>query len=137
VKSTNPEEAEIRHTLLRFEHRSAPVLPRRLFFRRVALGTVIGFGLLGGALAVGMIGYHLTEHMPWLDAFANAAMILSGMGPLSPIQTSAGKLFAGCYALFSGLAFITIAGVMLGPFVHRLFHRFLLAEDPSEMDQDT
>lgn len=129
VKSIPSDEAEVRHALLRFERRTAPILPRPLFFRRVALGTAIGFGLLGGALAIGMIGYHLTEHMPWLDAFANAAMILSGMGPLSPIQTSAGKFFAGCYALFSGLAFITIVGVVLGPFVHRLFHRFLLADD--------
>jgi hypothetical protein len=130
-------EAEVSHSLLKFERHTAPLLPRPLFYRRVALGTVIGFGLLSAALFAGMIGYHITEKMPWLDAFANAAMILSGMGPLSPIQTSAGKLFAGCYALFSGLAFITIAGVVLGPFVHRLFHRFLLADDQAgEKDSD-
>lgn len=124
----NEIEAEVSH-LLRLERRTAPLLPRPLFFRRVALGGAIGLGLLSVALFAGMLGYHLTEHMPWLDAFANAAMILSGMGPLAPLQTSAGKLFAGCYALFSGLAFITIVGVILGPFVHRIFHRFHLADD--------
>jgi len=122
-------EVEVSHSLLKFERRTAPLLPRPLFFRRVALGALIGLALLGGALAIGMIGYHLTEKMGWLDAFANAAMILSGMGPLAPLQTSAGKLFAGCYALFSGLAFITIVGVILGPFLHRIFHRFLLQDD--------
>jgi hypothetical protein len=67
--------------------------------------------------------------MGWIDAFANASMILSGMGPLGTLQTKAGKLFAGCYALFSGLAFITLVGVVLAPFIHRAFHRFHLADD--------
>ena len=70
--------------------------------------------------------------MSWLDAFTNAAMILSGMGPVATLQTSGGKFFAGCYALFSGLAFITLAGVILGPFVHRAVHRFHLADDEAE-----
>lgn len=131
------DEAEVCHSLIKFERRSAPLLPPALFIRRVALSVLIGLSLLAIALLAGMLGYHLTEHMSWLDAFANAAMILSGMGPLAPIQTNAGKLFAGCYALFSGLAFITIAGVVLGPFIHRLFHRFLLPDDPpDEKDAD-
>ncbi len=121
-------EAEVCHSLIRLERRTSPLLPRPLFFRRVALATGIGLGLLAAALFAGMLGYHVTEKMSWLDAFANAAMILSGMGPLAPIQTAAGKLFAGCYALFSGLAFITIVGVVLGPFLHRIFHRFLLPD---------
>ena len=130
-------EAEVSHSLFRFEHHSAPLLSRTLFFRRAAGGMAIGLGLLGGALGIGMIGYHVTEHMSWLDAFANAAMILSGMGPLAPMQTGAGKFFAGCYALFSGLAFITICGVVLAPFVHRLFHRFLLGiDDTDEKNSD-
>lgn len=73
-----------------------------------------------------MCGYHWFEDMPWVDAFVNAAMILSGMGPLGPLQTWGGKLFAGCYALYSGLAVIVTAGVMLAPIVHRVVHRFHL-----------
>ena len=134
ARDKNEIEAEVSH-LLKLERRTAPLLPRALFLRRVALGIGIGFALLAGALFAGVLGYHLTERMSWLDAFANAAMILSGMGPLATLQTTAGKLFAGCYALFSGLAFITIVGVILGPFIHRLFHRFLLADDrDSEAD---
>jgi hypothetical protein len=125
-------KAKVRRSLLTLEHRTAPLLPRPLFFRRAALGALLGFGLLSAALFAGMLGYHLTEHLLWLDSFVNAAMILSGMGPVAPMVTSAGKLFAGCYALFSGLAFITIVGVILAPFVHRIFHRFHLADDSDE-----
>ena len=76
-----------------------------------------------------MAGYHFLEKLPWLDAFLNASMILSGMGPVAPIQTSAGKLFAGCYALFSGLALITSIGVVFAPVFHRFLHRFHLEPD--------
>ena len=79
-----------------------------------------------------MIGYHHFENQSWLDAFVNAAMILSGMGPLTPLQTSAGKLFAGFYALFSGLAFITTVGIILAPVVHRFFHKFHLEHDSQD-----
>jgi hypothetical protein len=129
------DEAEVSHSLLRLEPRTAPLLPRPLFYRRAALGVAIGGGFLSVALFGGMLGYHLTEHLSWIDSFVNAAMILSGMGPVTPMETSAGKLFAGCYALFSGLAFISIVGIMLAPFVHRVFHRFHLADD-SAGDKD-
>lgn len=82
--------------------------------------------LLLPALGLGILGYHFLEHLPWLDAFASAAMILSGMGPLAPLETSAGKIFAGCYALFSGLLFITVAGIILAPLGHRVLHKFHL-----------
>jgi len=114
---------------MQYENRHAPLLPRRQFYHRIARTARLGGALILVALGIGMVGYRGTEHMSWLDAFANAAMILSGMGPLGTLQTSAGKLFAGCYALFSGLVFITLAGVMLAPFVHRAFHRFHLADD--------
>jgi hypothetical protein len=119
-----------RRALINFENLHAPLLPRRLFYRRVARTGLIATGLLLLALGAGMVGYRMTEHMGWIDAFANAAMILSGMGPLGTLQTGAGKVFAGCYALFSGLAFITLVGVVLAPFIHRIFHRFHLADDP-------
>lgn len=73
-----------------------------------------------------MAGYHVFEGMGWVDAFTNAAMILSGMGPANPLQTTAGKIFAGVYALFSGLAFISAAGVVFAPIFHRFLHKFHL-----------
>ena len=76
-----------------------------------------------------MLGYHWLEHMRWIDAFANAAMILSGMGPIDPLKTDGGKLFAGLYAIYSGLAVIIIAGVVFAPVVHRFLHRFHLDLD--------
>ena len=109
-----------------FEHRTNPLLPRNVFYRRVALSLLISGGLLLPALSIGMMGYHFLEHLSWLDAFANAAMILSGMGPLTPLETSVGKFFAGCYALFSGLLFITVAGIIFAPIGHRLLHKFHL-----------
>src|SRR5215472_2971268 len=109
-----------------FEHRKEALLPRRVFYRRVARGFAIASVLIGFALGIGMIGYHLLESLNWVDAFANAAMILSGMGPLAPLQTTAGKIFAGCYALFSGLAFLTSVGVFFAPIFHRLLHKFHL-----------
>lgn len=85
----------------------------------------VSFGILFVIIAqfIGMVGYHYTESMSWIDAFVNAAMILSGMGPVSPLNTFGGKLFAGCYALFSGLAFIAIIALIFAPVVHRFFHK--------------
>jgi hypothetical protein len=80
--------------------------------------------LVAVSLAVGMAGYHVYEGLPWIDAFLNASMILSGMGPLLSPATTGGKLFAGFYALYSGLAVLVIAAVIFGPIVHRFLHRF-------------
>lgn len=118
-----------------FEHRTSPLLPRSAFYRRMARSLLLGFSLLAFALGLGMMGYHFLERLGWLDAFANAAMILSGMGPLAPLQTSAGKLFAGCYALFSGLLFISVAGIILAPLGHRLMHKFHLEAAEKKADR--
>ncbi|HVW20850.1 MAG TPA: hypothetical protein VHC86_06510 [Opitutaceae bacterium] len=112
-----------------YERRTEPLLPRRRFYRRILRTALAGGVFLVFALGLGMVGYHLTEQMSWIDSFANAAMILSGMGPLGNLQSHAGKIFAGCYALFSGLAFITVTGFILAPFAHRMFHRFHLADE--------
>ncbi len=79
-----------------------------------------------------MAGYHHFEKMGWIDAYANAAMILSGMGPLAPMQTTGGKLFAGTYALYSGLVVIIATGLILAPVVHRALHRFHMASEQKE-----
>jgi hypothetical protein len=73
-----------------------------------------------------MCGYHFLEQLPWIDALLNASMILGGMGPVDPIKTEAGKIFASCYALYSGLAIISVAGLLLAPVVHRFLHKFHL-----------
>ena len=78
------------------------------------------------SLLAGVCGYHFFEHLPWVDALLNASMILGGMGPVVPVKTQAGKIFASFYALYSGLALITIAGLLLAPVVHRLLHKFHL-----------
>lgn len=108
----------------RFETRSHPLASREVFLRRLLGSIATGFGLIALSLWAGMAGYHGFEGLSWLDSFLNASMILSGMGPLDQPQTVGGKLFAGLYALYSGLAVILIAGVIFGPVVHRFLHRF-------------
>jgi hypothetical protein len=113
-----------RRHLFRYESRHQPLLPRREFARRLGRSIAAASLLIGVSLAGGMAGYHYIEGMAWIDAFANAAMILSGMGPLGTLQTWGGKLFAGLYALYSGLVLVAATGIILAPVVHRLLHRF-------------
>jgi len=101
------------------------IKPAKLYLH-LARNIVWGFLLTGAALFIGMLGYHFTEHMSWIDSFMNASMILSGMGPATSITTSAGKLFAGFYALFSGLAFIAIIVIILSPVMHQFFRKIHL-----------
>jgi ABC-type transport system involved in cytochrome c biogenesis permease component len=115
-----------------FEPRSSPLAPRRTYYARLARSIAAGLLIVIAALLAGMLGYHRFEGMIWIDAFANAAMILSGMGPLAPLTTTAGKLFAGCYALFSGLAFIAVIGVVIAPMAHRFLHRFHLEAEEQD-----
>ena len=98
-----------------FESRKKQLLPQRAFYARVARSLALAFAIVLVSLGIGMAGYHAFEELPWLDAFLNAAMILGGMGPVATIQTTGGKLFAGCYALFSGLALITTVAVVFAP----------------------
>jgi hypothetical protein len=118
-----------------FEHRSKPLLPRREYYRRIARHAALGFSVIAVALGIGITGYHFFEKLPWIDAFVNAAMILSGMGPVATLQTVGGKIFAGCYALFSGLALIAILGIIFAPVIHRSLHKFHL-EDEGRLKKD-
>jgi hypothetical protein len=129
--------ASRRRSILGWESKRDPLLPAAAFAKRLAASFAAVCVLITVSMLIGMAGYHFIEHMPWIDAFANAAMILSGMGPLAPLQTSAGKLFAGFYALYSGLALILGTGVLLGPLLHRLMHRFHLEDaDAASGDKD-
>jgi hypothetical protein len=109
---------------LGFETKHEPLLSRRAFAKRLARNFAAASLLIGISLIIGMVGYHHFEQMAWIDAFVNAAMILSGMGPVGQLQTWSGKLFAGLYALYSGLALIVATGILIAPVVHRLLHRF-------------
>jgi hypothetical protein len=113
--------------LFRYEHRSEPLLSWRLFLlHRVGKTVATAAAVIAISLILGMLGYRLTEGMGWLEAFLNASMILGGMGPVDPMHSAAGKLFAGVYALYSGLVLVGTAGLLLAPFMHRLLHRFHL-----------
>jgi hypothetical protein len=106
-----------------------PLSSRRDFAASLALSTLFGTSVIAVSLLVGMLGYHGFEGLSWIDAFVNAAMILSGMGPVSPLSHDAGKIFAGLYALYSGLALLIVAGIVFAPVVHRFLHRFHLELD--------
>ncbi len=118
-----------------FERHHEPLLPLPAFLRRVARFVLLDLVVLFVALSLGVAGYHYFEGLNWLDALINASMIDGGMGPVSPLQTAAGKVFASFYALLSGLVFIGVAGILLTPFVHRLLHQFHL--DPDTDNSDT
>lgn len=100
-----------------------PLLPRALYLRRLALHTATAVAILLASLALGMAGYMYFEHLPWRDAFLNAAMLLGGMGPVDAPKSDGGKLFAGLFALYAGLVIIIAAGVVLAPALHRMIHR--------------
>jgi hypothetical protein len=112
-----------------YEHRSEELLPRPLFAKRVLRHTAAAILVGCGALGIGIIGYHVLGGLSWIDSFLNASMILGGMGPVDPLKSSAAKIFAGIYALFSGLLVIGVAGVVFAPFIHRLLHHFHIANE--------
>jgi hypothetical protein len=111
-----------------YERWHEPLLPRRKFYGRVVRNFGYGCVLIAISLAIGMVGYQGLAHLSWPDAFLNASMILSGMGPVSELHTDAAKIFAGCYALYSGIALISTAAVLFAPIVHRGLHRFHLKD---------
>lgn len=112
-----------------YEHRTQPLLPKRQFLIRLLKHGSISLGLLACSLGIGVAGYRLLEGFSWIDSLLNAAMILGGMGPVNPLVTVPGKLFASFYALFSGVIFLVGAGVLITPFAHRIIHRVHLDED--------
>jgi hypothetical protein len=114
--------------VLDYESRHQSLAPMHRYVRRLLLSVSIAALLIAGSLLLGVVGYAHFESMSWLDAFLNAAMILSGMGPVETLKTDAGKLFAGCYAIYSGFIVLLSAGFAFAPVVHRILHRFHVDE---------
>ena len=112
-----------------YEHHAEALLPRSLFLRRLRQHALLTAAVILGSLAIGILGYHLTEGLSWLDSLLNASMILGGMGPVAPIRTDAGKWFASAYALYSGLVVLIAASILIAPIAHRLLHRMHLQAD--------
>lgn len=107
--------------------RRVKTLPsRRVFAGRVARSLAVSTLLIGLSLGIGILGYHALGRLGWVDAFLNAAMILTGMGPVDTMPDEAGKLFAGFYALYSGVAFLTVVAILFAPVLRRFLHRFHL-----------
>lgn len=111
-------------------HHHKPLPSRAVFALRLARNFLMAAGLVVVSLGLGMLGYHGLEGLSWLDAFLNAAMILAGMGQVSELHTTGGKLFAGGYAIFSGVVFLTMAAVLFAPVLHRFLHRTHLEIEP-------
>lgn len=130
TESPSPPQADS----LFYEHRSEPLLTRRQFLRRMAIHTLFAASVLVVSLGIGILGYHYLEGMQWLDAMLNASMILGGMGPIGTLQTDIGKVFASFYALFSGIIFLVIAGILVAPIAHRLMHRLHLDDSDEQRD---
>ena len=117
-----------------FEHSAEPLASTRVFLRRVARYTILATAIILASLAIGVLGYHYFESLSWIDSLLNASMILGGMGPVAPLQTTAGKLFASFYALFSGMVFLVAVGVLIAPVFHRFLHHFHLEIEEGEQD---
>ena len=107
-----------------YEHRNQKPVTKGVFYKRVLWSVILAVLVMGGSLVIGVLGYHFTENQPWIDALLNASMILGGMGPVDPVKTVCGKLFASFYALYSGLMLIGLMGLLLGPVFHRILHTF-------------
>lgn len=109
-----------------FEHKSRPLLSRKAFFARFAWSVAATAAIVAFSLFLGSAGYHYLGGLAWIDAILNASMILAGMGPVDPIRSSAAKLFASFYALYSGIAFLTMVAILMAPLLHRFLHKFHL-----------
>ena len=107
-----------------YENRKQRPLARAKFLRRLLAHLLVAVALLVVSLGFGMWGYEYFEDLPWRNAFLNSAMLLGGMGPVDPIKTEGGKLFAGVYALYAGLVFIVSAALVFTPILHRVLHKF-------------
>ena len=112
-----------------YEHRSDEVAPRSIFIKRIISAVLVAFTLILVALSLGIAGYHFLAGLGFVDSLLEASMILGGMGPVKELHSDAAKIFASIYALFSGIIFIALMGIMLAPVAHRVMHKFHVDED--------
>ena len=112
-----------------YEHHKQPLASQKVFAQRLTRNGIIGLLLLMFSLGVGMVGYHFLENLSWIDSLLNASMILGGMGPVTPLQTNAGKIFASFYAIYSGVILLAAVGVLVAPILHRFLHHFHLMDE--------
>lgn len=112
-----------------FERKHEKLAPMSVFVRRMVLSVLMAGLLISVALFIGIIGYHWIAGFDWVDALLEASMILGGMGPINLLHTTSAKLFASGYALFSGLIFLAVMGIVLAPVTHRMLHRFHIDEE--------
>jgi len=117
-----------------YEHHSEPLASPEVFAQRLRRNGLIGLALLGFSLGIGMLGYHYLESLSWIDALLNASMILGGMGPVAPLQTNVGKIFASFYAIYSGVILLASVGILIAPIFHRFLHRFHLADENEDSE---
>jgi hypothetical protein len=118
-----------------YEHHREPLLSRKLFILRFAMHCLVAVGVISTSLGIGVLGYHFLEGLSWIDSLLNASMILGGMGPVNPLATTGGKLFASFYALFSGILFLVIASILMAPVVHRFLHKLHLNVEEADRDK--
>lgn len=110
--------------LFRFETNTQPLLRKSVYYKRIILHFMLGLLIISISLFIGVLGYHIFENLGWIDSLLNASMILGGMGPVNELKTENGKIFASFYALFSGIIFLVIIGVVIAPMFHRFLHKF-------------
>jgi hypothetical protein len=116
------------HRVLMFERRHDPLAPIPVFVKRLIASLAIAVCLIGLALTIGIVGYHSLGGFGWIDSLLEASMILGGMGPVNTLTGDGVKIFASLYALFSGLIFIAVLGLVLAPVAHRVLHKFHVDE---------
>ncbi|MBL0342634.1 MAG: hypothetical protein IPP71_18125 [Bacteroidetes bacterium] len=118
--------------MIQFEHKKKKLLPVKTFLNRVLLFSFYASAILLLSLLIGIFGYHFLGNLSWMDALVNAAMILTGMGPVDRMTTVAGKLFTSFFALYSGVAFLSTSAVLFAPIIHRFLHALHIDEASSE-----
>ena len=112
-----------------YENFSQPILPFRKFRNRLLKNFMWACLILLFSLLAGMTGYHFLEGLSWIDSLLDASMILTGMGPVHALTNNCAKIFASFYALYSGVAFLTVIAVFLAPVIHRFMHHFHFDDD--------
>ncbi len=123
--------------MIRFERKNEPLAPFGRFLLRLWRCFVITLGIVGFSLVLGTTGYHFLGNLSWIDSLLNSAMILTGMGPVDKLDSTAAKLFATFYALYSGIAFLSLVAVILAPIYHRFLHEFHLSEEDDDDSNPT